>query len=320
LDALRQLQQQQQRSAPLEFDETTRVLGPTVSSAGGGLSETRFTALFEEHCAPLVDRTDQLERRLDAASSEHLAEVEGLEHAVHEFGKKSEFHDRAYGDLGQRLAAISQPNTTSAHLEGLRTGLENLAERTQRHANELMACKMKVASCDDHCALLDDHCVNLLEHANHATRKHDRLLGELLEHRERACLQEQGVQHELHRLTADLRSCAVFSGGDLAAEKHDKLLSELMEHRERVCLQEQGVQQELHRLKADLHRGDGSSDLAGVETRFEKRLQALASNVASQMKLSRDETDQVRLLLAGVQKTWGVTLRNLRPSRRSRHV
>jgi len=295
LNGLRQLQQQQQqqpRSAPREFDESTRVVGPTVCSAGGGLSETRFTALFEEHCAPLVDRTDELERRLHAASSEHLAEVdamradheslyhgmhhakvEGLERAVHEFGKKSEFHDRAYDDLEKRLAAIGQPHTASAHLEGLLAGLENLAEKTQRQANDLMACKMKVASCDDHCALLDDHCVDQMEHANNATQKHDRLLGELMEHRERACLQEQGVQ------------------------------------------------QELQRLKADLHSRDGFSgvDVAGVEARFEKRLEGLASNVSSQMKLSRDETDQVRLLLAGVQKAWGVTIRNPRQSRKSRH-
>jgi len=294
LDALRQLelQQQQERHAPLEFNESTRALDPTVSSAGGGLSETRFTALFEEHCAPLVELTDKLERRLNASSSEqltevdamradheslyhgmHHAKVEGLERAVHELGKKSEFHDCAYDDLGQRLAATGQPHTTSAHLEGLLAGLENLAEKTQRQANDLMACKMKVASCDDHCALLDDHCVDQMEHANNATQKHDRLLGELMEHRERACLQEQGVQ------------------------------------------------QELQRLKADLHSRDGFSgvDVAGVEARFEKRLEGLASNVSSQMKLSRDETDQVRLLLAGVQKAWGVTIRNPRQSRKSRH-
>jgi hypothetical protein len=132
-------------------------------------------------------------------------------------------------------------------------------------------------------------------------------------------LQEQGVQQELQRLKADLHSRA---GNDLAVvEKHDRLLNDLMDHRDRVCLQEHGVQQELHRLKVDLHSRGASSgvDLAKVEAHFETRLEGLARNVASQMKLSRDETDQVRLLLAGVQKAWGLAIRNPRPSRKSRH-
>jgi len=193
-----------------------------------------------------------------------------------------------------------------------------------------------------------------MEHADHATQKHDRLLGELMEHRERVGLQEQGIQQELHRLKADLYSRDGFSGVDLAqvearfekrlglqeqgvqqelhqlkADLHSRdgfsgmdLAQVEARFEKRLSLQEQGIQQELHRLKAYLHSRDGFNgvDLAGVETRFEKRLEGLASNVASQMKLSRDETDQVRLLLAGVQKAWGLTIRNPRPSRKSRHM
>jgi len=342
-----QHEQQQQQSLPTEFEESTRQVGPVVSSSGGDFSEARFIALLEEHCAPLVNRADKLERRLDAArldtaSRQHLAEVdrmradhetlhhgvhhakvEGLERAVDELGRKSEFNASAYTELEQRLAASQQAHNASIDLQGLLAGFENLAEKTEKQANGLMACKMKVASCDDHCALLDDHCVNLMEHADLATQKHDRLLGELMEHRERVCLQEQGVQQELHRLQADLHRRDGFSRGDLVAvETHDRLLSELMEHRERVCLQEHGVQQELHRLKADVHSRDGYSggSLKAIEARLEARLEDLATNVASQMKFSQDETHQVRLLLAGVQKAWGLAIRNPRPSRRSRHA